>query len=93
MGDPIDRCFATLRVLVQGADTDGLLLAERAIDEHLAFFPNDHRRAEALLILERELIPLWERSSGIQLDFMNTVLEYLEKRLLEIQERNAAKTP
>jgi hypothetical protein len=34
-------------------------------------------------------MPLWERSSGAQLDFMNTVLEYLGKHSLEIQERNA----
>jgi hypothetical protein len=93
MGDPIDRCFATLRVLAQKADTSGLLLAERAIDEHLAFFPNNHQRDAAIRILERGLMPLWEHSSGAQLDFMNTVLAYLEKRSLEIQERNAPKTP
>ena len=92
-GDPIQGCLATLKVLVQEADTNGLLLAERAIDEHLAFFPNDHQRAEAILILERDLMPLWERSSGAQLDFVNTVLVYLESRSLEIQERNAPKTP
>jgi hypothetical protein len=43
MGDPIHGCLATLKVLVQEADTNGLLLAERAIDAHLAFFPNDHQ--------------------------------------------------
>jgi hypothetical protein len=93
MGDPIHGCLATLKVLVQEADTNGLLLAERAIDAHLAFFPNDHQRAEAILILEGGLLPLWERSSGAQLDFLNTVLSYLEKRSLEIQEGNAPKTP
>jgi hypothetical protein len=81
-----------LKVLVRESNTNGLLLAERAIDEHLAFFPNDHQRAGAILILERDLMPLWESSSGAQLDFVNTVLEYLEKRSREIQERNAPKT-
>ena len=56
MGDPIHGCLATLKVLVQEADTNGLLLAERAIDEHLALFPNDHQRAEAILILEGGLV-------------------------------------
>jgi hypothetical protein len=85
MENPI---LATLKMLVQQADTNGLLLAERAIDEHLALCPNDHQRAEAILILEGNLLPLWESSSGAQLDLMNTVLAYLEKRSLEIQERN-----
>jgi hypothetical protein len=93
MGDPIHGCLATLKVLVQEADTNGLLLAERAIGEHLALFPNDHQRAEAIRILEQDLLPLWECSSGAQMDFVNTVLVYLEKRSLEIQERNAPKTP
>ena len=93
MGDPIHGCLATLKVLVQEADTNGLLLAERAIDAHLAFSPNDHQSAEAILILEQDLLPLWERSSGAQLDFINTVLVHLEKRSLEIQERNPPKTP
>jgi hypothetical protein len=44
-------------------------------------------------ILQQDLLPLWECSSGAQMDFINTVLVYLEKRSLEIQERNAPKTP
>jgi hypothetical protein len=55
-GRPDPRMPCALKVLVQEADTNGLLLAERAIDAHLAFSPNDHQRAEAILILEGGLV-------------------------------------
>lgn len=91
--DPIGKFYAVLDVLIReatGTTGNGIILAENAIDEHLAFFSDDNRRTGALHILETHLGRQLQTASPIQGSFIQVVADYAEKKLREIKDRTIA---
>jgi hypothetical protein len=80
--DPLERCLQVLWPLVQASETNGIVLAERAIDEFLAAPAHEgsNRQTGALNILERHLIDVSRGASGASADFAETVIQYVEAK-------------
>jgi len=73
--------MASLRVLIRQADINGILLAERAIDEYLKSQDGTDRQTEALHVLGRELEPLSKSTSNQQADFIELLYDLIDSRL------------
>ncbi|HXW26089.1 MAG TPA: hypothetical protein VEK73_15200 [Xanthobacteraceae bacterium] len=94
--DPLEKCLQTLRPLIQAGDTNGLVLAERAIDEFVAAhkgYPEAYegqRQTGGLNVLQQQLTDIWKTlPTGQSLDFANTVSEYVDRKLRELRESDA----
>jgi hypothetical protein len=76
--DALEKCMQTLRVLIASEDNNGMELAERAVNEYLATFP-EAQHAGAVHMLQDAITPVWERSKGAQIEFINMVLDYIDR--------------
>ena len=83
--DPLEKCLRPLKVLVASGDDNGIVLAEKAVDEYLAAFPTA-QHAGALHVLQDAITPLWQASTGSQTEFINMVLEYTDNRMRALQD-------
>jgi hypothetical protein len=78
---PLEKCMQTLNVLIAQGDSNGIPLAEKAINEFIAAHDGPHRQTGGLHVLEQELTPVWRKAEGAQLDFANVVIEYVDNRM------------
>jgi hypothetical protein len=78
---PIDRCMQTLRILIAEGDLNGIVLAEKAVNDFIASHDNADRQSGALRVLEKELTAVWQFASGAQLVFANVVIDYIDSRV------------
>jgi hypothetical protein len=90
--DPLEKCLQTLRPLIQAGDINGIVLAERAIDEYAAAqkgYPHateGQRQTGALNVLDQQLTGIWKTlPQGRSLDFVNTVSYYVERELRDLR--------
>jgi hypothetical protein len=92
--DPVMGCYQSLRVLIANADADasGIGLAETAIDRLLSEAADDNRRMGILIILQREVLKTITHSK-VQSAFIGLILDFADRRLREIRERNDPQTP
>jgi hypothetical protein len=88
--EPKEKCLQPLRVLIANGDVKGIELAERAVDDYLAGFPNLDLKAGALHVLQQEVTALWQKSSGAQVDFANLVFDCIDNRMRALNERHEA---
>jgi hypothetical protein len=83
--DPLEKCTRVLGIAITEGRQASVMLAERAIDEYLQSFPDNHTKAGALGVLEGTLTKSWSTASGPRLDFVNVIYDYLEKQRLALQ--------
>jgi|SRR5262245_17590219 len=77
---PIDKCLQTLQVLVRAGDIKAIGLAEKAIDEFVAAHDGRDRQTDALNTLDRNLVLLRKRVSGLSVEFVDVVFDYIGKQ-------------
>jgi hypothetical protein len=76
----IDPCLDTLRRLIAAGDTNGILLAERAIAEYWEGTPPRARKS-GLLYMQQILHEHRDALSRESRDFADTMDAHIEKRL------------
>ena len=92
--EPIQKCLDPLRTLVATADVDGIGLAEKAVDEYLANFPDVYSKVGAIFVLQNKCSGLFPGASGAQVEFGHLVLDYIDNRLRALNEpSDAAQKP
>jgi len=80
----VHKCTAVLRPLIAAGETNGIPLAEKAIDEMLQATPGDqHRRS---LDSVRSAVDAHRTAaSGSQLGFADTVNDYIERLMRALE--------
>ena len=81
---PLDKCMGDLRRLIAIADTNGIGMAERAVDEFLAVTPVVARQA-GLNSVQQVVTTHRDAASGIQRNFADTVNDYIEKQMRRLE--------
>lgn len=84
---PIDKCMQTLRILIAEHAPNGIVLAERAVNEFITAHEGPNRQTGALHVLEQELNPIWLSAKGEQLSFVNVVIDYVGARVRALHDR------
>ena len=79
----IHKCTSALRPLIAEADTNGIPLAENAINELVAATPAPERR-DALESVRSVVQSHCDADAGSQFDFANTVNDYIEKLIRDL---------
>jgi len=76
----LQNCLDILRRLIAKGDTNGIPLAERAIDEYLGATPSEARKSGLRLLQEDVLI---QRNAvlGSHRSFADTIYNYIERKL------------
>lgn len=78
----MDDCSGILRRLIAKGDTNGIPLAERAINEYWdATLPG--ARKSGLRLIQQDVFVQLNAVTGNRRDFAETVNAYIEKRLTE----------
>jgi len=76
----LDKCLDSLRRLIAEGHTNGIPMAERAIDEFLAAIsPAD--RKEGLQSVQQVVQTQRDAVTGIHRSFADTVNDYIEKKM------------
>ena len=78
---PVDKCLAILRTLIDQGQTNGITIAEKAINEYLASLPDSAKKSR---LQDVQLVVQAHRNSADtvpQRAFADTVSAYIEKRL------------
>ena len=78
----LETCRELLRRLIAKGDTNGIRLAERAINEYLDATPVGARKS-GLRLLREDVLAQRNAVLGHQRRFADTVNEYIEKKLVE----------
>jgi hypothetical protein len=81
---PIDKCLAILRTLIGQGQSNGAVIAEKAINEYLASLPVSTRETG---LQDVQLVVQAHRDSalsGPQRAFADTVNSFLEARLRDL---------
>jgi hypothetical protein len=76
----IDTCLGILRRLIAKGDTNGIPLAERAINEYWDAAPA-RARVSGLRFLQQDVLDQRDAVLGNQRNFADTVSAYIEKKL------------
>jgi hypothetical protein len=76
----LDACLGILRRLIAKGDTNGISLAERAIDEYWEATPAQARKS-GLRFLQQDVLNQRNAVLGSQRNFADTVNDYIEKKL------------
>jgi hypothetical protein len=76
----IDTCLGILRRLIAKGDTNGIPLAERAIDEYWDAAPVQ-ARVSGLRFLHQDVLDQRNAAMGNQRNFADIVSAYIEKKL------------
>ncbi|WP_291847191.1 hypothetical protein [Bradyrhizobium sp.] len=79
----VDKCASVLRHLIADGQTDGIPLAEKAIDELMAATPASRQKeslsnVRSVVQADRDAVAR-EADFGSQLGFADTVNNYIEK--------------
>lgn len=80
----INKCTSVLRPLIAVGDTNGVPLAENALNEMVAVTPAREKRA-ALEHVQSVVQAHRDEASGIQLGFADTVNDYIEKLMRSLE--------
>jgi len=75
-----DTCREILRRLIAKGDTNGIALAERAINEYLEATPPG-ARTSGLRLLQQDVLTQRDAVLGAQHSIADTVNSYIEKKL------------
>ena len=76
--EPVEKCASALRPLIAAGQTNGIPLAEKAIDDMLLEIPSTQRKTSldsVRSVLEADR----EEASATQLGFVDMVNNYIEK--------------
>jgi len=76
----LDACRLILRRLIAKGDTNGIPLAERAINEYLEATPPG-ARISGLRLLQEDVLAQRDALLGAQRSFADTVNDYIEKKV------------
>ncbi|MGO9359268.1 MAG: hypothetical protein ACLP1D_16650 [Xanthobacteraceae bacterium] len=76
----IDTCLGTLRRLIAEGDTNGIQLAEAAIDEYWAAIPPQAKKS-GLHYIQQILIDQYQTDSPKSRDFADSIDAYIQKKL------------
>ena len=79
----IHKCTSALRPLIAEAKTDGIPLAENAINELVATTPAPERR-DALESVRSAVKAHCDADTNSQFDFANTVNDYIERLIKDL---------
>ena len=79
----VHKCTSTLRSLIAEAETNGIPLAENAINELVATTPAPERR-DALESVRSVVKAHCDAATGSQFDFATTVNDYIEKLMRDL---------
>lgn len=82
---PIEKCMQTLRVLISSGDIHAISLAKTAVDDFLAAHEDPNRQIGALNVLDAELVALRQKADGSSAAFVDTLLEYLDKKMATLR--------
>jgi hypothetical protein len=85
--DNIEKCFATLNVLIAEPGPAGIPPAEKAVDHLLDTAPTDRRKADLLLKVEKKLFEIAKNGSRKQSDFIKLVNDFCDFRMREVRAR------
>jgi hypothetical protein len=83
--DPIQQCHEILQRLIAEANDNGVGPAEQAIERLLAPLGSNKVRSDLIFRLQEDLGGIAKPVSKKQIDFLNLVLDFLEKRQRELQ--------
>ena len=83
----IDTCLDSLRRLIAAGDTNGILLAEKAIDEYLAATPVPARES-GLRYVQQIVVSIRDAARGDKHSFADLVNDYIEKKLADLSSRD-----
>jgi hypothetical protein len=75
-----DTCRGILRRLIAKGDTNGIALAERAINEYLEATP-PRARTSGLRLLQQDVLTQRDAVLGAPHNIADTVNSYIEKKL------------
>jgi hypothetical protein len=75
-----DKCLDILRRLIIEGHTNGLPMAERAIDEYLAIIEPPTRK-DGLRSVQEAVQAHRDAATGIHRGFADTVNDYIEKKM------------
>jgi hypothetical protein len=76
--EKLDKCLSVLRPLISEGDANGIVAAERAVNEYVAAAPESGRK-EALASVQKAVEAHKEECAGIDLSFADTVNNYIER--------------
>jgi hypothetical protein len=76
----LDKCLGIIRRLIAKGDMNGILFAERAINEYLEATPPS-AQASGLRFLQADVLVQQAAVLGNQRDFADAVNDYIEKKL------------
>ena len=79
----LDACLGILRRLIAKGDTNGIPLAERAVNEYLDATPASARKS-GLRLLQEDVLAQRDAVLGDQRHFADIVIEYIEKKLTAV---------
>jgi hypothetical protein len=82
--DHVDKCTSVLRPLIATGHTDGIPLAEKALDDLVAVIPEEHRMT-SLDSVKSVIEEHREAASGSQLGFADAVNNYIEKLMRALE--------
>jgi hypothetical protein len=80
----LNKCMSVLRPLIAEGDTDGIPLAERAVNDYLSATEIPARK-DALLGVRRAVQAHSDKAQGIDLSFADTVNDYIEKLMRDLE--------
>ena len=83
---PHQKCLQTLRVLIREGDSNGVPLAEKAVNELAASFPDANARTGALHVLQEELTPTVPGERDASTEMTANILDYCDKLIRELRE-------
>ena len=86
--EPLDKCMSVLRVLITQAasNPNSVALAEKAVDEYMARFLTAQSKTGAIPLLQDALEPQLRAAKGTQLDFINLIYDYTDRKMRELRQ-------
>jgi hypothetical protein len=82
--DHVDKCTSVLRPLIATGHTDGIPLAEKALDDLVAVTPTEQQKT-SLDSVQSVIKEHQETASGSQLGFADAVNNYIEKLMRALE--------
>jgi len=82
----LEKCLETLRGLIEMGDLYAIDLAEMAIDEFVEGQDNPVRKIAALNALDRKLLSMTPRLSGVSSEFVTTIFGYIDTSIRALRD-------
>ena len=76
--ETLDKCMSVLRPLIAEGDTNGIGVAERAVNEYVAATPSPDQK-QALANVQQAVQAHKDECPGVDLSFADAVNDYIER--------------